>query len=343
MHQFSLGLEGGRKLTGRLSIPNKPQISVSSLPLPLVICIHGGSYDSEYFDIDPQHSIFVLGELLQIPIVAIDRPGYGGSTAYPDPKIRNEDLDRQGTTFAQEQGKYLHSIVLPALWKEFGPKSSASSMIILAHSIGGMMAVVAAASFTDANTKKYPLSGMVISGIGCKSHMHESPGPKNGDHGNKNGQQGDGEKTHIFFDPTVKDTLMINFPPKADQALLIDSKVPSYTEALNKPVPLGELQDVRTTWQTYWRSYAERVSVPLLYAVGGHDVFWDSSERSIAQFTDVFRTKSPRVESIVVRMAPHCIEMSLQGKAWLLRCLGFAVECTMAQKLEQETGKSSMQ
>ncbi|OGM48118.1 hypothetical protein ABOM_002813 [Aspergillus bombycis] len=155
----------------------------------------------------------MLAETLQIPVVAIDRPGYGGSTAYPDPKAKNEDLRRRGTTFAQEQGKYLNSTVLPELWKEFG--SSASSMVVFAHPIGGMMAIVAAAE-----PKEYPLAGLIVSGIGCKSQRNE------GDiHGNRDTGQTDEQQTHIHFSPNVKDELMLNFPPKANEVRLVDHAI----------------------------------------------------------------------------------------------------------------------
>ena len=136
-------------------------------------------------------------------------------------------------------------------------------------------------------------------------------------------------KTHVHFSPNVKDTLVLNFPPKANEERLVDPEIAPYTEDLNKPVPLDELHDVRTTWQSYWRSYAERVTVPFLYAVDDQDGFWDSSEEGTMQSTQVFQTAISKVENVDMPMAPHCMEMSLQGTAWQLRCLGFAIECTM--------------
>ncbi|KNG89509.1 hypothetical protein ANOM_002230 [Aspergillus nomiae NRRL 13137] len=126
---------------------------------------------------------------------------------------------------------------------------------------------------------------------------------------------------------------MFNFPPKANEEWLVDPEIAPYTEDLNKLVPLDELHDVCTTWQSYWRSYAERVTVPFLYAVVDQDGFWDSSEEGTMQSTQVFQTESPKVENVGMPMAPHCMEMSLQGTAWLLRCLGFAIECTMGQDI----------
>ncbi|KAE8393201.1 hypothetical protein BDV23DRAFT_180806 [Aspergillus alliaceus] len=247
---FSLDLDGSRALTGRVSIPNPLQTSGTSRPVPLLVCIHGGSYDSEYFDIDSKHSIFELGKSLRIPVVAIDRPGYGGSTAYTD--LKNEDIEERGTTFSNEQGKYLDSTVFPALWKEFGPSSEHGCISAFHRGHGG-----------------YHRGG--------NSHMHESPDSNQRSSENNNGNREslhtDEQQTYMWFNPSVKDTLMLNFPPKANRELLIDPKVPSYTEALNKPVPLGELHDIRTTWQNYWVSYAEQITVPFLYGVGDHDGF----------------------------------------------------------------------
>ena len=47
--------------------------------VPLIIAVHGGTYTSEYFDI-PGHSLLDQAAALGIPIVAVDRPGYRGSS-----------------------------------------------------------------------------------------------------------------------------------------------------------------------------------------------------------------------------------------------------------------------
>ena len=46
---------------------------------PLVIALHGGTYTSEYFDI-PGYSLLDRGEAAGIPVIALDRPNYAGSS-----------------------------------------------------------------------------------------------------------------------------------------------------------------------------------------------------------------------------------------------------------------------
>jgi hypothetical protein len=64
-------------------------------------------------------------------------------------------------TYAERQGKYITSTILPALWKEYGELSSASAVVLLAHSVGAMMATIPAGSYTG--TEGYSLAGLITS------------------------------------------------------------------------------------------------------------------------------------------------------------------------------------
>src|SRR5690242_12471342 len=46
---------------------------------PLIVALPGGTYTSEYFDI-PRYSLLDRASALGVPVLAIDRPGYRGST-----------------------------------------------------------------------------------------------------------------------------------------------------------------------------------------------------------------------------------------------------------------------
>ena len=61
-------------LSGRTRIP---QVRDGG-DLPLVIALHGGTYTSAYFDV-PGYSLLDRASGLGIPVIAVDRPGYGGS------------------------------------------------------------------------------------------------------------------------------------------------------------------------------------------------------------------------------------------------------------------------
>jgi pimeloyl-ACP methyl ester carboxylesterase len=81
MHPFTINLPNNGVLTGRHSFPKDANLTYKHLPL--IVYIHGASYDAEYydaeyFDVDAQHSIFTIADQFGIPVIAIDRPGYGG-------------------------------------------------------------------------------------------------------------------------------------------------------------------------------------------------------------------------------------------------------------------------
>lgn len=65
---------------------------------PLVICLHGGSYSSAYFDI-ASYSPIERADALGVPILAPDRPGYGDTPALaPEntPALAPEKMTLQG-------------------------------------------------------------------------------------------------------------------------------------------------------------------------------------------------------------------------------------------------------
>jgi pimeloyl-ACP methyl ester carboxylesterase len=304
MQPFELDLLDGGKASGRLRFPER-----TNLPsrMPLIVCMHGGSYDSEYFDADAQHSIFGLATRIGIPVIALDRPGYGKSKVVT---VTDE-------TYAEAQGKYINSTILPALWKEFEKRSNAKAIVLLAHSIGAMMATIAAGSYTV--DQSYPLAGLITSGIG--SQLHE--GPREGMK-----QLLSIETNLINFDAQTKDAIMLQWPMKN----VVESTTWQLTEKLNKPIPREELSDINTNWLTYWKKYANNLTVPIMYGSAEFDALWVSSNNAIEEYRQSF-SSSPKVECGLIPKAPHCIELSCQSMAWYLRCFGFAMECVVAHTL----------
>ncbi|KAJ6041162.1 hypothetical protein N7444_010067 [Penicillium canescens] len=141
-------------------------------------------------------------------------------------------------TCAERQGKYINSTNLSALWKEYGELSGASAVVLLAHSIGAMMATITAGSYTG--TEGYSLAGLITSGIGVS-------------HGN--------------FDPVMKDQMMLKIPNMS----LADPEVTKHSASLNKPVPVGEIMEINTTWLRDWHRHSHQVKVPLKYGVSDFD------------------------------------------------------------------------
>jgi pimeloyl-ACP methyl ester carboxylesterase len=310
MLPFALNLPDNGTVEGRASIPktesNKPRKFV-----PLIVCLHGGSYDAKYFDSNEEHSIATVANFLNIPVISINRPGYGDSTRPPKPTVALGQTVPAG----QSQGKYLNSVVLPALWKEFG--SEATGMVLLSHSIGSMVATVTAGSYQG--TEGYPLVGLITSGIGVEAV--------------DDFRQGMIDLIEVYpdsiiLDCAMKDVMMLNFPAQR----LVDPEMCLNTVQLNNPLPSDELHDINVTWITYMHEYMEQIKVPVMYGIGEFDALWKSRKDLVDRYRLSF-TSSPRVDGCVVPMAPHCIEVSHQSRSWLTRCCGFAIECTVRSGL----------
>jgi pimeloyl-ACP methyl ester carboxylesterase len=136
-------------------------LSISrSIQKPSIVSLHGGTYDAEYFDASSEYSITRVTDPLGIPVIALSRPGYGTGMT----------LDFEvNETYAERQGKYINSTILPALWKEYGELSGASALVLLAHSFSAMMATATAGSYTG--TEGYPLAGLITSGTGAEMNL----------------------------------------------------------------------------------------------------------------------------------------------------------------------------
>ena len=162
MESFKVSLSNNAVVTGLASLPSRKNPS-SPFPIPLIVAIHGGTFNASYFFADDQHSALPLASALQVPFLAIDRPGYKDSTPFP--------AVPEDSSYLQEAGKYLHYEILPALWKRYASEVGASCFVLMAHSIGCPGAIVAAALNAESNL--YPLAGLIMSGFG--SELRKGP------------------------------------------------------------------------------------------------------------------------------------------------------------------------
>lgn len=331
MELFSIEVASGQKIAGRHCFPQANRTTSEEAARPLIICIHGASYDSEYYDANADYSWSMLANSFDIPIVSIDRPGYGRSTEVPEQNV----LGGANTpTPTQRQAEYFNSSVLPRIWNEFKAKSGASSVVILGHSVGGIVAIQTAAAYATQKTSTYPLSGLIVSGVGCVARQ----GPQSNDqtsNGHKEKKEQEAAQStekpkYITFERSKKDFLMFDYTAdKSPEDLLINPDVLQLTERLNHPAPLAEVIDIGQLWRLYWRRETAKINVPIFYAMNEVDPWFDSSEASVLMFTGSF-TSSPKVVHSRIPMAPHCMELSLQAKGWMLQCGGFALECAVA-------------
>lgn len=114
-------------------------------PRGVIVALHGGTYDSSYYNTGAD-SLLDLAAALGYLIVAVDRPGYG-ATYGADPGLLT--FDSQTAILSRA----LHHV-----WTDIG---QGASLVLVGHSIGGMLALCVAAA-----RPAVPLRGVEVSGMG---------------------------------------------------------------------------------------------------------------------------------------------------------------------------------
>ncbi|OTB12356.1 hypothetical protein K445DRAFT_321088 [Daldinia sp. EC12] len=303
MEPFVIPLSNSSKIAGIHSLPPP---SASDLKFrPLVVGLHGGTYDCHYFDPDNKHSASRLSHALGVPFVSIDRPCYGGSsTLLPIP---------EGSTFDEQTGRWLHQFILPALWSTFGVPNDCNAIVILGHSLGAMGTIISAALHAQDKKPLYPLAGIIVSGISGR-HLTLS-----NDQDSVADAPPASPPEDLVLTPEIKDSLM--FRPGT-----VDPSVLELTERLNQPCPSAEVQSL-APWLLTWRErWAAHVTVPVMYCLPELDCFFEATEDHLQECAAAF-SKSTRVDTSLVKGAPHCMELSYWSQGWYARCFGFAIEC----------------
>ena len=274
-------------LSGRYCAP----VAGKQLPYaPLVVAIHGGTYTSSYFDL-PGFSLLDLATVIGVPILALDRPGYGTSPALEGPAAS-----------IQSQARFLTQALKEA-WKKYG--AGTRGIVLIGHSIGGAIATSIAAQ----NDPELPVIGLAISGVGLHVPAHYP------------------EMWASFPDmPTIelpnalKDEVM--FGPKGSYA----EAMPGASHAAHAPAPRQEILDIVTTWIEDVREVVSRVKVPVHYRQGEFDQLWTVNQDEVRGFAEAF-TASPSVDASLVKGTGHCMDLHNVGTAFHLQQLGFAVLC----------------
>ena len=302
MQPFQFTLSNNGTVAGIHSIPPPSRSQINHRPL--IVALHGGCYDKQYFDSAPKYSASLASEAFGVPFVSIDRPSYGGtSSILPIP---------EGTDFYKETGVWLHRYIFPKLWSEIGVPNQCSCIVILAHSLGVMGCIVAAALHAQDNAPLYPLGGLIANGMGNtqSESMRSGPPPKYLSVG----------PDHVLFTPEIKDTVM--FKPGTVSAEALE-----HTERLNAVSPLAEVALFPTLWLPTWKEkWAAQVSAPVMFCLVDDDPFFAVTQEELDVCVRAFKN-SARVDRSLIRGAPHCMELSHWSQGWYARCFGFAMEC----------------
>lgn len=259
--------------------------------VPLVIAVHGGTYTSTYFDI-PGYSLLDRAEAIGIPIVAIDRPAYAGSTAIDD-----------GESIILSNAEVLDQVI-GELWQQFG--DGTAGVFLIGHSIGGAVVTALAARHPS-----WPLLGIAISGC-----LLEVPAEA------RDGFNQLPPIVMVDLPSPMKDGVM--FGPQSTY----DDVMPEASHPADAEIPRSELIDINNGWIGRVREVASQVTVPVLARQGEFDRLWITDRQQVADFGAAF-TAAPVVDARMIESTGHCIDFHRAGAGLQLEQLGFALECAV--------------
>jgi pimeloyl-ACP methyl ester carboxylesterase len=257
--------------------------------LPLLVALHGGTYTSEYFNVPggPAGSFLDIAGRNGFAVLTVDRPGYGESTLLPE----------EENTFAR-QAEILDGVIAEAL--DVWP---AGSVVLVGHSIGGMISLEIAARHPH-----WPLIGVATSGNGARipaGGAAEALGslPLSG-----------------VVDLPVPERDGVMFGPAG-----------SFTEAARSaahgsyaPTPFVELVVAPRWARERLSGVAAAVEVPVHNVLAACDALWDSSAEARADYESRFTVP---VTAAVLPGTGHSIDHHLMGPALDLMQLSFATQC----------------
>ena len=259
--------------------------------LPLLVALHGGTYTREYFNVagSSAGSFVAVANRNGFSVLAIDRPGYG----------KTDHLADEDNTFAR-QAELLEGAIDQLL-----PESGADTVVLVGHSIGGMIGLEMAA-----RRPRWRLIG--ISATGCGAVIPEG-----------------GAADTLGSLPL---TGMVDLPEPDRDHVMFGPEGSFTAEALvaahgsYAPVPAKELSNAPAWPRERLDGVAPKITVPVHNALGEFDALWDSSAEARALFVQKF-TNNTRVEAELIRGAGHSLDHHSLGTAVHLKQLAFAHEC----------------
>ena len=257
-----------------------------------MIALPGGGYGSRYFDVEGC-SLLRRGSALGVPIVALDRPGYGESTA----------LGRAPTLMSNAE-RLIEAVEI--LWTRGG--GDAAGVVLIGHSIGAAIAVTIAAL-----QPRWPLLGLAISGVGLRSPPEVTTAwaalP---------------DVPMIELPAAVKQAAM--FGP----TWTYSADAPARSATADAPVPRSELIDIVTWWPEHALDLAGRVKAPVHYRQAEYDRLWVSDDTEVRRFAHAF-SAAAEVDARLYRGSGHCIDFHRLGAAFQIEQLAFALRCAGPQ------------
>jgi pimeloyl-ACP methyl ester carboxylesterase len=262
---------------------------------PLLVALHGGTFTSEYFCIagSPTGSFVDIATRNGFSVLRMDRPGYGASDLLPEDE----------NTFVR-QAELLDSAISCML-----DDCAAETVVLVGHSIGGIVALEIAARQPD-----WRLTGVTISGMGAAIPA-----------GGAAEQLGALPFTGVVDLPFKEREPLWYGPASSVSADAVVSARSSFA-----PAPMIELKSAPKWAAQRLDEAALAITVPIHHTLGEFDALWDASPSARDLFLAKFNP-TLAVHSEIMAGVGHCIDHHLLGAAMHYSQLAFAHQCMLAQ------------
>ncbi len=271
---------------------------------PLLVTLHGGLFTGRYFEVagSDTGSFVEIANRNGFCVLVIDRPGYGDSGQPPD------DYDYAFS----EQGRVLGAAI-DKLLAQFGRPS----VVLIAHSVGGMIGFeIAAAQPT------WHLIGLSATGMGARI-------PRGG----AAERLGALPMSGVVDLPIDEREKLWYGPDHTFTAAGVAAARTSYA-----PAPMIELTAAPKWAANRLDIVAPGITVPIYHALAEFDALWDGSPAARRLFLSKFAT-TQRVDSEIVPGVGHCIEHHLIGAAIHYKQLAFAHSCVYYRQPNGSPGR----
>jgi pimeloyl-ACP methyl ester carboxylesterase len=262
---------------------------------PLLVALPGGTFTSEYFCIagSPTGSFVDIATRNGFSVLRMDRPGYGASDLLPEDE----------NTFVR-QAELLDSAISCML-----DDCAADTVVLVGHSIGGIVALEIAA-----RQPHWRLTGVAISGMGAAIPA-----------GGAAEQLG-----ALPFSGVVDLPLEEREPLWYGPASSVSADAVVSARASFAPAPMIELKSAPKWAAQRLDETALAITVPVHHTLAEFDALWDASPRARDLFLAKFSPTLP-VHSEIMAGVGHCIDHHLLGAAMHYNQLAFAHQCMLAQ------------
>jgi pimeloyl-ACP methyl ester carboxylesterase len=262
---------------------------------PLLVALPGGTFTSEYFCIAGSRtgSFVDIATRNGFSVLRMDRPGYGASDSLPEDE----------NTFVR-QAELLDSAISGML-----DDCAADTVVLVGHSIGGIVALEVAA-----RQPHWRLTGVAISGMGAAIPA-----------GGAAEQLGALPLSGVVDLPVEEREQLWYGPASSVSADAVVSARSSFA-----PAPMIELKLAPKWAAQRLDETALAITVPVHHTLAEFDALWDASPGARDLFLAKFSPTLP-VHSEIMAGVGHCIDHHLLGAAMHYNQLAFAHQCMLAQ------------